>query len=55
MLVVILTEVVVRDRGELGVDVEVLVEVGGEVVGDEVGLLSPFRMVSRVIVHKRHE
>jgi len=40
-------EVVLRDQEELGVDVEVLEEVGGGEVGDVVELLSLFRMGSR--------
>lgn len=40
-------EVVLRDQEELGVDVEVLEEVGAGEVGDVVELLSLFRMGSR--------
>ena len=50
LMLVMPTEVeleVVRERGELGVDVEVLEEVGGGEVGDVVELLFLFRMGSR--------
>lgn len=40
-------EVVLRDQEELGVDVEVLEEVGAGEVGDVVELLSLFRTGSR--------
>lgn len=46
-LMLVMPTEVVRERGELGVDVEVLEEVGAGEVGDVVELLSLFRMGSR--------